>query len=175
MCVCVCASVPSPCLQVCVVPKFRHLDPPSKFLASKTFAFLKNWTELEIPNSSNFGFLWKFGFFIGGGRAYQRFHEWIQFWAIFWRSWICIASKIWAQSIFQRTVCLYNGIDFLWINGYIWKKPNFGGWISPNLFKFSHLFRVLFLRFVSFAKFTERHFLKAQTSTLEFSEYLKLN
>ena len=108
---CVCASVPSPCLQVCVVPKFRHLDPPSKFLASKTFAFLKNWTELEIPNSSNFGFFWKFGFFIGG-RAYQRFHEWIQFWAIFWRSWICIASKIWPQSIFQRTVCLYNGIDF---------------------------------------------------------------
>ena len=83
--------------------KFRHLDPPSKFLASKTFAFLKNWTELEIPNSSNFGFFWKFGFFIGG-RAYQRFHEWIQFWAIFWRSWICIASKIWPQSIFQRTV-----------------------------------------------------------------------
>ena len=74
-----------------------------------------------------------------------------------------------------RTVCLYNGIDFLWINGYIWKKPNLGGWISPNLFKFSHLFRVLFLRFVSIAKFTERHFLKAQTSTLEFSEYLKLN
>ena len=171
---CGCASVPSPCLQVCVVPKIRHLDPSSKFLASKTFAFLKNWTELEIRNSSNFGFFWKFRFFIGG-RAYQRFHEWIQFWAIFWRSWICIASKIWPQSIFQRTVCLYNGIDFLWINGYIWKKPNLGGWISSNLFKFSHLFRVLFLRFVSFAKFTERHFLKAQTSTLEFSEYLKLN
>ena len=45
----------------------------------------------------------------------------------------------------------------------------------PNLFKFSHLSGVLFLGFVSFAKFTEKQFLKAHTGTLEFSERLQLN
>ena len=172
---CVCASVPSPCLQVCVVPKISA--PRSLFQISgfSNVCFFERLNRAGNPKFLKFWIFMKIWIFHWGGRAYQRFHEWIQFWAIFWRSWICIASKIWAQSIFERTVCLYNGIDFLWINGYIWKKPNFGGWISPNLFKFSHLFRVLFLRFVSFAKFTERHFLKAQTSTLEFSEYLKLN
>lgn len=46
--------------------KFRHLDPSSKFMASKTFAFLKNWTELEIPKSSNFGFFENLDFSLGG-------------------------------------------------------------------------------------------------------------
>ena len=50
--------------------KFRHLDHPSKFMASKTFAFWKTEQRLKFPQILDFENL---DFFIGR-RAYHCFH-----------------------------------------------------------------------------------------------------
>ena len=66
-CVCFCAGVPFPCLQVCVVSKIstaRSTFQIYSFVLKALLSSLKNWTEAEIP--PNFGF-WKSGFFSLGG------------------------------------------------------------------------------------------------------------
>ena len=144
MCV-LCVHVLSPCLQVCVVPKISHPPQSSKLMPFETYVCFVEETEqgwkFEIPQIFDFE---KSGFFIGG-RAYHRFHGWVRFRSLLWVKWICEAPKTWPQSIFYRSVFLYNALEFL-INWCTRKKAKFWGWISPNLFKFSHLSGVCFIR-----------------------------
>ena len=112
---CGCASVPSPCLQVCVVPKFRHLDPASKF--SPNFWLLKrllfwkteqSWKS-QIPQISDFLKIWIFHW----GARLSTFSWMDTVLGYILKKLNLYSLKNLATINFSaRTVCLYNGIDF---------------------------------------------------------------
>ena len=133
-------------------------------------AFLKNRTEAEIPPNSGF---WKSRFFHWGARL--SFFSWFD--RIF--SFILLNVNLWCLKNLAITnflaFCIFIESPWVFVNLCTWKQAKFWVLDFPKICSnFAYVWGFV-LGFVSFARFTEKRFLKAHTSTVEFSSRLQLN
>ena len=133
--------------------KFRHLDHPSKFMASKTFAFWKTERRLKFPQILDFENL---DFFIGGARLSlfswsDTFLKFILFNVDLW----CLKNLATTNFL---TFCIFIESPWVFVNLCTWKQAKFWVLDFPKICSNFAFVWGFVLGFVSFARFTEKRF-----------------